>query len=373
MSERDPMFDGILSATRRELDRGLARSTAQPDFAAVIERAHALDPSVVEASAVAEVRARPPIVARRSGSAELDEQGSREPDHDLGEFTVALRERIEADLGEHRTRAIPAPRFARPPRLPRSRAHHWAAAVAALLLFGGAVSAMIGGDLWESSDRDDAVGEVVEPIGDQPAPASVDEPKPEPKPEPERQTETETEPESGSSELSPSDPVPSDPVPSELAPSERPGGQAHAPEPDPSIAEQPSPSQREHAKPDPLALLDARAQALWRAGDLDGAERLFAEIVRRGGRGRWAELAYAELFSLTQRHGADKLDDLWRDYLVRFPKGRYAEDARAGLCRHQSGSQGHACWSDYLERHPQGTHANEAARALELDNEGANP
>lgn len=105
-----------------------------------------------------------------------------------------------------------------------------------------------------------------------------------------------------------------------------------------------------------LAELDERARAAWRAGSLSKAEALFRKIIKMGGKHRLAELAYGDLFALTaQRHRP--LAPVWRGYLRRFPRGRYAEDARAGLCRLGPKADSDACWAAYRDDFPRGTHA----------------
>ena len=333
--EVDPLFDEFVRATRSELDRRLDESAPLPDFAAMFQRAHELDPELVDEETLAHVCSLAPVVPLR---ARANEQAD-----ELAPFTTALRGQLEAGVAERRTREIPAPSFVHPRRLTRRRGLSWVAAAIVLVLFGGVVSATIGGgDLLRSDTPSHRLVDAIESLRfdtephEQPEldeqetiafvpPASLEEPEPEP----------------------------------ELAQLD---GHTEPPAPVP-----PRKRKRSERDSDELAELDARAQALWRAGDLDGAEQLFREIVRRGGQGRWAQLAYGELFSLAQRHPGEQREALWRDYLATFPKGRYAEDARAGLCRRAPGSERDACWSDYISRHPEGTHAEEARRALGLD------
>jgi hypothetical protein len=115
-----------------------------------------------------------------------------------------------------------------------------------------------------------------------------------------------------------------------------------------------------------LRRLDREAEAKWEAGDLAGAEALYREIVAGAPGARAADLAYGDLFSLArQRHGADHEVALWREYLQVFPRGRYADDARAGLCRRADDDARATCWRAYLADFPGGVHRHQAAGALE--------
>jgi len=44
-----------------------------------------------------------------------------------------------------------------------------------------------------------------------------------------------------------------------------------------------------------------------------------------------------------------------------FPEGRFADDARAGLCRRDA-SDRPACWRAYLEAFPEGSYRAQAER-----------
>lgn len=81
-----------------------------------------------------------------------------------------------------------------------------------------------------------------------------------------------------------------------------------------------------------LEALDAQAQKLWHAGDLSGAAERLRRITELGGDHRYVELAYADLVTLARQRGKnDEIQTLWREYLERFPRGRFSRDARASL------------------------------------------
>lgn len=136
--------------------------------------------------------------------------------------------------------------------------------------------------------------------------------------------------------------------------------------PRPAPESQPKPRQAARTKPasidERIAALDAAAQAAWRKGEKREAQRKFQRIVDIGGKRPAVELAYGELFALGRQLG-DSPTKLWRAYLQRFPRGRYAEDAKAGLCRRSTGPAARSCWSEYAKAFPGGTHLDEAAQA----------
>lgn len=107
--------------------------------------------------------------------------------------------------------------------------------------------------------------------------------------------------------------------------------------------------------------LEALAAEAWARGDLQEAERALEQIARRGGRSRQAELAYGDLFTIAhQRRNAARKLALYDRYLERFPRGRYADDARAGRCRLTDPSRRASCWTRYLADWPHGSHRDEA-------------
>ncbi len=119
-----------------------------------------------------------------------------------------------------------------------------------------------------------------------------------------------------------------------------------------------------------LRRLDKQARARWSAGKLRAAERSFRELVDIGGRHRLVELAYGDLFTLArQLHGEHAQPRLWREYLARFPRGRFADGARAGLCTRIRGGAQRRCWQRYLRYFPSGAHSKDARRRLEAAEE----
>jgi len=122
------------------------------------------------------------------------------------------------------------------------------------------------------------------------------------------------------------------------------------------------------AKPDALQELDERAAARLAAGDPAGAEALYRQLVRQGGRSSLVDLAYGDLFALVHRRGDRRSQlKLWNEYLGKLPRGRFADDARAGLCRSAAADAQASCWQRYLDDFPGGAYHRQAARALHPD------
>ena len=120
---------------------------------------------------------------------------------------------------------------------------------------------------------------------------------------------------------------------------------------------------KRESKADRLVRLDARARESWREGRYTHAIEDFERIVALGGRHQLAELAFGDLLTLARQGHGDETT-LQRRYLDRFPRGRYADDARAGLCEDAKGRSQVDCWRDYLGDFPKGSHRTRAERAL---------
>jgi hypothetical protein len=345
-------FDDLIAEAREALADDLQREQKwlMPDFAALVEEAHARDPSRVPASALAEARELAPVVELRSDSAM---RLSRRDQSEFAALVAGAREDIDADVAA--VRAAGAPPMAVPAdRSQRGRAWAWIAAAAAVAALAFGVRPLL------SRGQATDVPAIQAPWQDQ-ASRQRHEVAPTPEPAPVIRRERPAEPEVA-------------PVVPESAPEVAPAPAVVAEEPEDRVerpvrkeqapkARQPRPAGESPA--DRLGRLDAEAEALWHSGDLAGAEARYKEIVGLAPGSRAADLAYGDLFSLArQRRGADHEVELWREYLQAFPRGRYADDARAGLCRRADGEERASCWRAYLDEFPGGVHRHQAARVL---------
>ncbi len=308
----------------RAMERRIAAAGAQPDFLDVVTRAHTMDPAVVTATMVEEADELAPVLDIRADQDRGPAEQEAALDKWLGDVRSAVERRVQAQ------REAPLP--ALPAR--RQRRMAWwaggavlAAGVLLALGLGQAVRAVaVDGHAPEQSLHQSgatgAEGVAVHPLGQQPAPRSLPRVK---APSPEQEAIIVPEPEPPRPETPPK------------ATSRR-------------------PSQR-----DRLRALADEAQAHWRAGRRDEARRLFEKIVARGGRSRAAEMAYADLFTLAhQAQDRSAQRRYWSAYLKKFSRGRFADDAKAGLCRSASASRRGACWSAYLRDFPRGSFRGEA-------------
>jgi hypothetical protein len=311
-------------ATATAIERDIVRYGAVPDLADVLARARAMDPEAVP-------DAWDDLVDDEGGIVGLAQARALQrdvPDAGVGGFASALRAEIEVGLHERSMSAIPiAPQ-------PRRR---WPIAVAAVSLAAAVVLWMAGPRILAQLDASSSpsTAEAVQSAS------------------PDREAEQWHER------------VPEPPSPPVVTPAEEPEIEAEdatstgAVEVDTDDTARATPRRTRPT----LEQLEAEALAAWRAGDLASAERRMHAIARSGRTSR-AELAYGDLFSLArQRRGAAGQVAMWREYLRRFPRGRFADDARGGLCRRaEDADSARSCWTDYLRHHPSGTYATEASR-----------
>lgn len=319
-----------LSPSGQDLQAWLDDAASAPpgDFADVVRRATALDASKVSEADVHEAEALPVDEDELRARAAF---GSLETFLDDAAAFVAAQGRGE-----------PPPMQA----LPTSRSGWRRPVVAAAVLVAAAALLWIGRAGLRSSAEQGASAAPYAAASDHSEQDATDgqatrrERRPAPKPSPEPQLVMEPE--------------------AELVPEPEPEAELE-PEPEP---EKPSPRRDRPS----LQQLDQQAREAWRAGDLDGARTLFERVVARGGRGERADIAYGDLFALARRLGDTKrLRRYWKRYAARFPRGRYIDDARAGLCRTASAGRRPECWRAYLRDRPEGTFRADAHAALAED------
>ncbi len=368
----DDNLEAFLGATRRHLDAELAASDARPDLAASVARARELDPAAVSAAAVREVADLPPVAQLRPRSAAVHQSISDQTA--IAPFVTALRDQLDVDLARHIHRnaitgsspptAAPSTSPANAPVLPLVAPRSRRSVVALGVALAAAVILAIGlrGAFEARQARQGAIpgaaalaslrgaggsAEYRDPprvVREQPVPEDTL-PVPEDTPPVPEDTREET--------------APQDTVPAETA-AKPPRLRTRKPALPP--AEVIPPTVNDAPAEDPLSALDREAQARWQSGDLRGASEKFAEIVRRAPGTRAAETAYGDLFALEHQLGGEPVA-LWRAYLRQFPRGRYADDARAGVCRREPADTRAQCWTDYLAAHPDGAHRREAEQA----------
>lgn len=320
-------FDNFLADARQAAHRMRARSSAEPCFEDVVERARGLDPYVV-----------PPATERPEDVLELhsSERGTAAEEAELDEMIAGARAAVGRRVAHRRLDGVPAPPL--PNKAPPKR-RTWVVAGALAMTAAAAVIGLFAMQSTALIEQDE-----VDTRGEQAARST-----------PSERSEGHAQP------------APPPPLPARKAP--RPEHEvAVEVEDEPVIVEVPpepprmSAAERAEKRQTRLADLAEQAQRAWRNGDLGEAGRLFERIVAEGGRSRQAEMAYADLFALARQRGQGQ-GKLWRAYLRRFPRGRFADDARAGLCRVAAADQRPECWRRYLATFPDGSYRAEAERA----------
>ncbi|MGH1342194.1 MAG: tetratricopeptide repeat protein [Nannocystales bacterium] len=349
LSEPDPALAELVSEVATHL---MATDEAVPDFLAVVSRAHAIAPETIPQSAVDEVGQYAPIISlKHAGRLKT---GQHDPALDT--FVGDVRGHVDHELVRARVRRGSA--SGETDQGSHRRGGFGIAIAAGLVLALGVGAGLatafdLGGGLWSAE-------------GDAPNEAMLS-PRP--------AVEQESQLAGGLANGAASNVEPVTPAP-------RPDPTSATPPPQPQPQPQLSPAPVQHARPkrrartpsrrERLAALERDANAAWQARKLDKAEATFRKIIAIDGRGSWGESAYGELFTLQRQRGRSSVA-LWKAYLKRFPDGRFADDARAGLCRRAGDDTKAACWSAYLEAMPRGSFRAQAHRELAAAREKETP
>lgn len=344
MTGREIWLDGVTDA----LERRIAAVGATPDFLDVVERAHELDPSAMPAERIDEADA---LMSGLDASVESElglvgpglvrgghdlQPGARQDarkedglDDWLGDVRAAVERRVDE------AQAQPRP----PLPVARDRRVAWwigGVALAAAILLVVGIGQVVRVAALGTSEAPDQALRAHEPSGTTGTVQAQERQAPQPRlrTPPPKKVEHEVV----------------------VVPSAEP-----VVESEPSAEPPASRTKRRMTKAQRLKVLADQAQAHWRAGRRDEAQRLFERVVAEGGRSRAAEMAYADLFTLaSQAEDPATQRKRWRAYLRRFARGRFADDARAGLCRSAAAAKRQACWADYLQDFPQGSFRAEA-------------
>lgn len=327
----DDELDALIDTTRLQVEAEIVaeRACVQPDFAAMVARARERNPEVVSDAWLSDADRLAPIVELSEADAAVADAGFDALIHDA-------RELAERDVAARRQAAIPA--FARPAKPRRTRWLPHIGLAAALLLLAFALPTLL--ERFVDAARSEATtGNQAEFRKRESEPLRA-----RPRGEPIRSTPSPQE------AVVVPEPEPSEP-----------------PEPPPLPEPAPEPiEERKPSKAEQILALDQEAQRRWEQGELEAAAEAYRAIVKLAGRSRHADLAYGDLFTLARQQGDEAGEvALWREYLDEFPKGRFADDARAGLCRRAADEQLQGCWQAYLDDFPSGVHRRSAERALE--------
>jgi len=351
-------LDPFLDAAVAEAERATTRPP--PSFAAVLARAHSLVPDAVPPPAAAALSSTPPVrpahAAFPSGHAQenMSPKAADDPHAAaLAPFLTAARGLADDEVAVRLRRP--------PPPLPRPRPR-----LAPLLLAAAAVLLLLAvpGALRRLADPS-AGGltgaQADDTVRDRPQ-EHRSEPRAPGRPVVEDMSLTTSPeghvPESMSVVPAATPPAREPHLPDlatpgderrDVSPARRPTD-ATSPRPDPLAAE--------------LARLDDEAEALLLAGALDEADTRYQQMIALGGRRAAVEHAFADRWLLARRRGDDDGHrELLRAYLKKFARGRFADEASAGLCRLAAVDARPACWRDYSDRFPGGAYRREADEA----------
>lgn len=355
--DQDDQLDRWIGEARERIETDIARERTRvvPDFAAMVALAHERAPQDVPSAWVSEAELLAPVVDLRTRESE-----ALLPDDELDALLGEAREQAERDVAARRLEPIPS--FVPPPSLAQPGARRRST----LVVVGLAAAALIGlafalpslFDRFVDAARSEATNKnqaEFQERGEGPESAELAPPRMERSDSSAAHGEAIAVPEPSASPADVdevSEPAPRARTKSDAAKSD--AGKTPALE-GPSLDER-------------VAALDDEAQRRWAAGELEAAEEAFRAIIKLAGTRRHADLAYGDLFTLTRQRKDEAAElALWREYLERFPQGRFADDARAGVCRRGPADARERCWQAYLNDFPSGVHRRAAERALGVE------
>jgi len=342
-------LDRLVDAADRTAEHDVLEHVP-PSFASVVARAHRIDPAAVSADDVELASG----VHRKVARAFLDEVPEADEIDELAAFVTAAREEAELDIEAWEHEGLPAMRRPAPRRIGTMTLAGALALAAGLVLAIGWLESWRAAVQHREHDGDQALAGVdtMSEVHEASSVVEVAPDKPVPRRKP-RAREDGPAPESEAAFVVPEEPVPLEPAPVVVAPQAIPG---------PAAAVRPQPRKRAGGA---LQRLEARAQSAVADGDLELADRLYGQLIERGGKAALVELAYADRFTIARRRGdAAARRQLWNEYLRKFPRGRFADDARAGLCRVAAAADKPKCWKGYVADFPAGAYRSHAERWL---------
>lgn len=337
----DPILDAFLEGAAEGVELDLEADSGVPDLAAVVALARQIDPKRVSQAAVDEVSHYAPVVSLGS----VRRQRQTRDDPEFAGFIAQARAHVDQEV----TRELsPDPLHNQEASSSGPSTRRWVIGtlLAATVILGVGVAAL-----------QSTVLTAREPT-ESPSTALLAEPETEPEPVHQTTSKRERAPAELDREPEP-----------ELEPEAESAVELEEPGTSATKRRRPKRPTVTELKPETtaqtIARLDAEAHAAWKAGDLKKASARFELITKLGQRGQLAELAYGDLFTLArQRKNGKAQAKLWRTYLRRFPNGRFADDARSGLCRRAASGDKVECWSEYLDDMPRGAYRGEAQREI---------
>lgn len=346
----DAALDGWIGDAADAVEDDVRRANVPWDFAAMLARAHALDPSVVSEQAVAEAAQAEPVASLAQRRAHR----STRDDPAFARLVEDVRAATEHDAALRMNGVSVAPPIAaRRPMIARVAIGVLALAAVLVLAFG-----VVQGVQVLRAERAAPADAALHQGGvrdDQPEQALVDD-------EPTRVRPT-APPRVAAPESSVVPEAPAAIDEAAAAPAVPTRIKPRAPKVVPPVVREPSLAER-------LAALDGEAHAAWKANDFATAQKKFEALIDLAGTSRLADLAYGDLFTLARRR-SDRAGEvaLWKTYLRTFPEGRFADDAQAGLCRRDASDRA-ACWRAYLVAFPEGSYRAQAEREAKAPGAG---